>query len=228
MNNVLIQAENLTKVYGEGENEVRAVNDVSLTLSRNEIVLIIGPSGSGKTTLLSMLGCILTPTSGKLVIKGTDTSRLAEKELLRLRREEIGFVFQAFNLFENLTAEENLDIIYDINNRKRDGRTLEYLRKVGLEHRKNHLPRGLSIGEKQRVAICRALMNCPDIILADEPTGNLDSKTGYAVTELLVKLAREENKGVIIVTHDVRLKDIPDKIIYIEDGCYVQGKGLSL
>jgi putative ABC transport system ATP-binding protein len=228
MRDVLIQAENLTKIYGEGENEVRAVNDVSLTLSRNEIILIIGPSGSGKTTLLSMLGCILTPTLGKLVVKGTDTSRLSEKGFLKLRREEIGFVFQAFNLFENLTAEENLDIIYDIHNRKRDGRALEYLRKVGLEHRRHHLPRNLSIGEKQRVAISRALMNSPDIILADEPTGNLDSKTGYAVTELLVKLAKEENKGVIIVTHDVRLKDIPDKIIHIEDGCYVQGKGLSL
>ncbi len=222
---VVMQVENLRKQYRDGKVEVIAVQSVSLTLHAREMVAVVGPSGSGKTTLLSMMGFLLTPTSGTIRLMDQRVDTKLEAALPRLRREHIGFIFQAFNLLGALTAVENIlialrlkEITGGVARREAEG----LLERVGLGHRKHFLPRDLSGGEKQRVAIARALAGSPSLVLADEPTANLDSKSGQAVTELLREVANEGRRAVVLVTHDTRNLKIVDRVIHLEDGRIVQ------
>jgi len=221
MSRVLIELRNVEKIYNEGkENEVRALKGVSLKIHEKDFIAIIGPSGSGKSTLLHMLGCLDKPTKGKVLIDGKDVSKMNDEDLARIRREKIGFVFQTFNLIPTLTALENVELPMKLNGKKASEareRAKELLKIVGLEKRLDHLPSQLSGGEQQRVAIARALANEPEIILADEPTGNLDSKTGFEIVKLMKKLNRE-GYTFVIVTHDLRIADFANKKIRIKDG----------
>jgi putative ABC transport system ATP-binding protein len=208
-------------VYGEGEVAVHAVTDVSLAVERGQSVLIMGPSGSGKTTLLSMAGTLMRPTSGRIRLGGDEVTALGERRLPALRLRGIGFIFQLFNLLENLTASENVRIVMEAAGTPRgsaDHRARALLGEVGVGHRADALPERLSGGEKQRVAIARALANDPPLVLADEPTANLDSGTGYRTMRMLQRLATERNKAVVIVTHDDRIADIADRVYWLEDG----------
>ncbi|VAW83820.1 ABC transporter, ATP-binding protein [hydrothermal vent metagenome] len=221
MTKTILQANNLSKHFGRGISEVRAVNDVNLKIERGELVLIMGPSGSGKTTLLSMLGALLSPSSGRITIDGIDISSVKEAALAALRAEKIGFVFQAFNLLEALTAEENILFPAPLGTEGMQGakkRLDELLARLGLTARRKALPGTLSGGEKQRVAIARALINRPPVILADEPTGNLDSHRGQEVMMILHDIARDEGCAVLMVTHDPRVEEIADRILWLEDG----------
>ncbi len=229
MADTTLSVTRVTKRYGEGATQVTAVRDVSLAVARGEIVLIMGPSGSGKTTLLSMLGALLKPSDGTIQLNGTLISALAENRLPDIRLRQFGFVFQDFNLLSALTALENVAIVAELTGMKSgDARkkAAAVLGELGLRARLNFLPEKLSGGEKQRVAIARALMNDPALILADEPTANLDSKIGHEIMRLLQKIAREHpagNRGaggrsVVIVSHDQRIKDIADRVLWLEDG----------
>ena len=222
---IVMQVENLRKQYHDGKVEVIAVQSVSLTLHAREMVAVVGPSGSGKTTLLSMMGFLLTPTSGTIRLMDQRVDTKYEATLPRLRREHIGFIFQAFNLLGALTAVENILIalrLKDITGGGAQREAESLLERVGLGHRKHFLPRDLSGGEKQRVAIARALAGSPSLVLADEPTANLDSKSGQAVTELLREVANEGRRAVVLVTHDTRNLKIVDRVIHLEDGRIVQ------
>ncbi len=217
----VVRAIGLTKVYGSGHTSVRAVDSVSLDVREGELVLIMGPSGSGKTTLLSMLGGLLRPTSGQIFIDGTEITSLSESQLPDIRAREVGFIFQAFNLLSSLTVEENVLFPASLVSGRvyaSKVRATVQLERLGLSNRQRYLPKNLSGGEKQRVAIARALINDPKFILADEPTGNLDSKTGHAVMMILHDIARDEGRAVLIVTHDPRLEDVADHILWLEDG----------
>jgi len=217
----ILQATDLTKRFGQGASEVRAVDKVSLEVQRAELVLIMGPSGSGKTTLLSMLGALLRPDTGQIIIAGKDITALREQQLPPLRAGSIGFVFQAFNLLEALTVEENILFPAQLaagGIRAATARAERLLEQLGLGPRRRALPGTLSGGEKQRVAIARALINRPPIILADEPTGNLDSQKGQEVTMILHDIARDEDCAVIMVTHDPRVEDVADRILWLDDG----------
>lgn len=217
----IVEAKNVGKRFGRGAAEVRAVCDVSLDIKRGELVLVMGPSGSGKTTLLSMLGTLLRPTSGSIVIDGARTDGMTDKQLAALRAQTIGFVFQAFNLLEALTVEENILFPARLapgGAESANARLDELLERVGLTARRTAKPNTLSGGEKQRVAIARALINRPPIILADEPTGNLDSQRGQDVMMILHDVARDDGCAVVIVTHDPRVEDIADRILWLEDG----------
>ncbi len=219
--NAAIHAENLSKIYKDGNVEVVAVESACLSIGKGEIVGIVGPSGSGKTTLLSMLGCILKPTQGNLKINGEDVSNLSENELPFIRRKYFGFIFQGFNLFSPLTAIENVMLSLKLKGMsKKESKESAYalLEKVDLKDRAFFLPRDLSGGQKQRVSIARALAGNPSIILADEPTGNLDHKSGQTVIEILRELVSVNNASAVIVTHDNRILDYFDKIYYMEDG----------
>ena len=218
---LVLQANNLVKEFGEGRTRVRAVNDVSLEVRRGELVLVMGPSGSGKTTLISMLGGLLHPTHGSILLDGTAMHALRPAELAQLRAHGIGFVFQSFNLLEALSAEEN--ILFPA--RLLPGRWEEareraegLMERLGLQARRKALPRTLSGGERQRVAIARALINAPPLILADEPTGNLDSVSGQEVVMVLHDIARDEGRAVILVTHDPRVEEVADRVLWLEDG----------
>lgn len=221
MKTPILNAKHLSKHFGSGHTEVRAVNDISLEIFPEEIVLIMGPSGSGKTTLLSMLGGLLQPTTGSIDIDGDNIVNMNEQNLRLVRALKIGFIFQAFNLLDALNVEEN--ILFpaqlkkdgDIQARQRANNLISHL---GLENRRNALPKILSGGEKQRVAIARALINEPKLILADEPTGNLDSQTGQEVMMILHDIARDHGYSVILVTHDPRVEEIADRILWLEDG----------
>lgn len=218
---VILQASNITKCFGRDAAEVRAVDDVSLKIRRGEMVLIMGPSGSGKTTLLSMLGALLSPTAGAVIVCGTDISAMKESELAALRAQKVGFVFQAFNLFEALTVKENILFPASLTAQGIKGATARLdalLDKLGLNERRNALPCTLSGGEKQRVAIARAMINQPPIILADEPTGNLDSHKGQEVMMILHDIARDDDCAVLMVTHDPRVEEIADRVLWLEDG----------
>jgi putative ABC transport system ATP-binding protein len=217
----ILRAQHLSKHYGSGSALVRAVDDVSLELERGEMVLIMGPSGSGKTTLLSMLGALLRPTSGAVEIDGVEITRMSEAQLPSVRASKVGFIFQAFNLLDALTVEENVLFPARLSaNRGRDerARASALLERLGLAHRRKALPRTLSGGEKQRVAIARALINRPPLILADEPTGNLDSHSGQEVLMLLHDIARDEGRSILLVTHDPRVEDVADRNLWLEDG----------
>jgi putative ABC transport system ATP-binding protein len=217
----ILRAQDLSKHYGSGHTEVKAVNRVSLDVLSGDIVLIMGPSGSGKTTLLSMLGGLLNPTEGTIEIDGTDITLLRESRLPGIRALKIGFIFQAFNLLDALNVEENILFPARLRQggihraRERAGRLIE---RLGLEQRRKAIPRKLSGGEKQRVAIARALINEPKIILADEPTGNLDSQTGQEVMMILHDIARDDGCSVVLVTHDPRAEEIADRIMWLDDG----------
>lgn len=220
---VLIRTENLTKSYFTGKVEVRALAGVTLTVNTGEYVALMGASGSGKSTLMHLLGCLDTPTAGRYWFDGRDVTTLNDEELARLRNREIGFVFQSFNLLPRLTAEANvqLPMVYaGITPRQRAARAAELLSLVGLKERMKHRPNELSGGEMQRVAIARALANNPRIILADEPTGNLDSRTGNEIMSLFDDLAASGNT-IIIVTHDHTVASHARRIIRLSDGVIV-------
>jgi len=216
-----IEVKRLKMIYHEASVEVMAVDDVSFNVKSGEVVAVMGPSGSGKTTLLSIMGCILRPTSGEVIIKGIKTHEMDEHSLPQIRNKYIGFIFQAFNLFPALTALENVEVslnLKGIKGKKAKEEARQLLERVGLKDRVDFLPMDLSGGQKQRVSIARALANRPSIILADEPTGNLDSKTGHSVIELLRDLSVKEKSSVVIVTHDSRIMDMSDRVLYLEDG----------
>lgn len=221
-----LELKNLTKVYGSGDLAVHAVNQVNLQVKAGEIVLIMGPSGSGKTTLLSMAGLLLSPTSGEIYIGGENVSELKETGRPDFRLHRLGFIFQAYNLLSSLTAQENIEIVLNMagtTGLQARAKAEELLTMLGLEDRMSHLPAALSGGQKQRVAIARALANDASLILADEPTGNLDSSTGYEVMELLCcKLGRDKGRSIVIVTHDHRLLDIADRVLWLEDGQLIE------
>ncbi|MBI5871067.1 MAG: ABC transporter ATP-binding protein [Actinobacteria bacterium] len=230
-NEKILELKSVSKSYGSGHTVVEAVRSVDLAISRGEIVLIMGPSGSGKTTMLSMAGGLLAPTSGEIYMSGQPLSTLDSRGISQLRLRQVGFVFQAFNLLAGLSALENVALVMNLAGRhdstvERDSKAL--LTRLGLEKRFTHVPADLSGGEKQRVALARALANDPPLILADEPTGNLDSKSGREVMDLLVRLAREENKAVVIVTHDPRIIDIADRVLWLEDGLLAPAKPQSI
>jgi len=221
MSEYVLEAKNLTKIYEAGENRVVAISDVDIQVERGEFVSIMGPSGSGKTTLLTMLGCFDKPTSDQVIIDGLDTTAMREAGLPKIRAEKVGFIFQAFNLIPTLTALENVELPMErgkIPKGKRKGRALKLLESVGLEDKADRKPSRLSAGEQQRVAIARALANSPAIILADEPTGNLDSRTGREIIQLLRKLRREEGSTIILVTHDKQLASLSDRVLSLGDG----------
>ena len=216
-----IQVESVTKSYAEGAAAVRALHPIDLGIHSGEVTLLMGPSGSGKTTLLSIMGCILRPTSGRVIIAGTDVTQLNERELPRIRLSQIGFIFQGFNLFPALTAMENVALALDlkgISGRPAKDRAMEVLSRVALADKFNSYPADLSGGQKQRVAIARALVGDPAILLADEPTAALDSTSGRAVIDLLRGLAHERGRAVVVVTHDARLMELADRVVRLEDG----------
>ena len=215
----LIEVKNLSKIYGSGEAEVKALKNINLNIEQGEFVAIVGPSGSGKSTLLHLIGGVDKPSSGEVIIKGESIYKLKEKELAILRRRKLGFVFQFFNLIPVLTAEENIEMPVLLDNGKIDKNYMnELLKLLGLEERRNHHPSELSGGQQQRVSIGRALANKPSIILADEPTGNLDSKNSKEVLELLKYCAKKYNQTLILITHDVNIAKSADRVVTIEDG----------
>ena len=215
----ILEVTNLSKTYGTGETQVKALDNVSLSVESGEFVAIIGPSGSGKSTLLHILGGVDVPTSGSVVINGVDISNLDETALAIFRRRQIGLIYQFYNLIPILTVKENLTLPLLIDGRKPDERVVDDLLKtLGLTERVNHLPNQLSGGQQQRVSIGRALINNPALMLADEPTGNLDSENSREIVSLLRKFNKENNQTVIIITHDERIAMSADRVISIEDG----------
>jgi putative ABC transport system ATP-binding protein len=214
----ILQARNVIKDFAEGRESVRVLKGINFEIERGEIVALEGPSGSGKTTFLSILGCILTPTTGEVTIDGV---RADSSTLVDIRRRSLGFVFQQFNLFPSLTAVENVEYSLNVKGvRGRDARTEadRVIEAVGLGDRKDYLPRDLSGGQKQRVAIARALAGNAPILLADEPTANLDSVVGTQVLEMFRDLARKENRALVVVTHDPKVRSIADRVATIRDG----------
>ncbi len=220
----VLEATDIIKELGQGAGLVRALKGVSVSLNPGELTLLMGPSGSGKTTLLSILGCILGPTSGSIRVAGTPTANLGPEALAEVRRRHIGFVFQSYNLFPTLNAEENVRLALDVRGRR--GRLAadqarEALTKVGLSHKFKSYPGNMSGGEQQRVAVARALASAPSLLLADEPTAALDSENGQSVMQLLSEIAKDKSHAVLAVTHDHRTLPYADRIIHIEDGLIV-------
>ncbi len=216
----LIEISDICKVYNPGENEVRALDHVSLCIDRGEFVAIIGQSGSGKSTLMNMLGCLDVPTSGTYYLNGKDVSDLTDDEQSDIRNLEIGFIFQGFNLIGNLTAQENVELplIYrGVGRRERQELSVQSLRQVGLSHRMDHRPNEMSGGQQQRVAIARAIAAKPPVILADEPTGNLDSASSKEILQILKEL-HKEGRTVILITHDNDIAAQAKRVIRIRDG----------
>lgn len=216
----LVDVQDICKVYNPGENEVRALDHVSVQIHEKEFVAIIGQSGSGKSTLMNMLGCLDVPTSGTYMLHGKDVSNMSDDELSDIRNQEIGFIFQGFNLIQNLTALENVELplIYrGVSKKERMELSKEALKKVGLENRMDHKPAEMSGGQQQRVAIARAIAQAPPIILADEPTGNLDSASSKEIMGILREL-HEDGRTVIIITHDNEIAAQTKRVIKIMDG----------
>ena len=222
----MIQISNMCKVYDMGENSVYALNNVSLHIEEREFVAIIGPSGSGKSTLMNMLGCLDVPTSGNYVLDGHEISKLNDNQLAEIRNNKIGFIFQGFNLLKKLTAVENVELplIYQgIKHKERHRRSIEALEMVGLGDRTHHTPNELSGGQQQRVAIARALVSNPPLILADEPTGNLDTKSGADVIKTL-RFLHEKGNTIVLITHDNNVAAQAERIIKIQDGMIIENK----
>jgi putative ABC transport system ATP-binding protein len=220
----VLAAKNIVKELGRGAGKVMALKGVDLELVRGELTLLMGPSGSGKTTFLSILGCIMAPTAGEIRVAGQSTDGLDPEELAVLRRDHIGFIFQSYNLFPTLSALENVRISLDVRGQKgykAARRSEDVLREVGLGHRLKHYPNNLSGGEQQRVAVARAIVSSPSIVLADEPTAALDGENGNAVMELLARIAHEQGRSVLAVTHDPRTLPYADRVVRIEDGLIV-------
>lgn len=221
MSEFVLETEKLDKIYRLGGRSIRALSDINLKVKRGDFVSIMGPSGSGKTTLLNILGCLDRPTSGKVILDDVDVTSVPEKELYRIRRYKIGFVFQTFNLLPYLSALENVELPMEGTGKSKGEmrkRALELLRLVGLAERENHKPLRLSAGEQQRVAIARALANDPSIVLADEPTGNLDAKTKYEIVRLLGKLNAEQGTTIVMVTHDSAMASHARRVLILSDG----------
>jgi putative ABC transport system ATP-binding protein len=217
----MIQTENLSKVYQMGDNEVRALDGASFTIEKGEMVAIMGPSGSGKSTLMSIIGCLDVPSGGKYMLDGVSVENMDESKLAEIRGQKIGFVFQQFNLLARTSALENvmMPLTYaGVSGKERQDRALKALDRVGLSERTHHAPNELSGGQQQRVAIARALVNEPSILLADEPTGALDSKTGVEIMELFQSLHNNHEQTVILVTHDAYVARHTDRIIKLSDG----------
>lgn len=218
---LVLESQDVTKVFEEGRQKVQVLGGVSLDVARGEIVALEGPSGSGKTTFLSILGCILTPTSGRIVVDGTPVDPAKPGKLPAIRKRSIGFVFQQFNLFPALTARENLEYALNIKGmrgREAGAEADRLLDMVGLDDRKRFYPSDLSGGQKQRVAIARAMCGRPAVMLADEPTANLDTQIGTQILELFRDLAKRENRGLLIVTHDPKVRRVCDRVVRILDG----------
>lgn len=215
----ILRVENLTKVYGKGESKVVALNNVSFSVNKGEFVAIVGASGSGKSTMLHLIGGVDRPTEGKVFIGGKNIFKMNDDKLAIFRRRQIGLIYQFYNLIPILDVEENITLPLELDNREIDREYLEQLlRLLGLEHRRKHLPNELSGGQQQRVSIGRALITNPSIILADEPTGNLDSKSSDEIVSLLKKSNKEYNQTVIMITHNLEIAKEADRIIKIEDG----------
>ena len=219
----ILKVEHLSKIYGQGENEVRALDDVSFSVEKGQFVAIIGPSGSGKSTLLHILGGVDRPTSGKVWLEGQDVFAQNEEQLAIFRRRQVGLIYQFYNLIPVLDVTENITLPVLLDGRKVNGERLEkLLENLNLTDRAHHLPNQLSGGQQQRVSIGRALMNAPAVVLADEPTGNLDSKNSQEIVELLKKSNREYGQTLIVITHDESIALQADRILAIEDGHIVR------
>lgn len=216
----ILQTENLTKIYGDGENAVHALRGINLTVEKGEFTAIVGTSGSGKSTLLHMLGGLDRPTTGKVMVDGKDIFSLSEEQLTIFRRRKIGFVFQSYNLVPVLNLYENIVLPLELDGKKIDRRYIDQIAEtLGLKDRLEALPNQLSGGQQQRVAIARALAGTPSIILADEPTGNLDSKTSQDVLSLLKVTSEKFGQTIVMITHNEEIAQMADRIIHIEDGC---------
>ena len=225
----IIKTENLTKTYDLTAEKIHAVNGVSLNIQQGDFVALMGPSGSGKTTLLDIMGCLDRISSGRLEVLGKDVSSVKENALVNIRRKGISFIFQDFLLISSLTALENVELpLYFSRQAQERSKSTEVLKKVGLAHRINHLPKQLSGGERQRVAIARALATSPKILLADEPTGNLDTKSAQEIFNLFKKLNKEEGLTIIVATHNPKLGSQASKIVYLQDGKIIPKERSSL
>ena len=225
MNQIVLAATDISKTFGEGEARVDTLRQVNLDVAAGELVALIGPSGSGKSTLLSIVGALLTPTEGRVVLDGVDITKSSAKERGKLRLEKIGFIFQGSNLISYLTGREQLLFIahlLGLSSSEAEQRADRLLQELGMMERAKHYPEALSGGQRQRIAIARALMNDPRIILADEPTASLDSTRGRQVVEMLAREVHERNKAGILVTHDERLIDLCDRVVRIADGCLTE------
>ncbi|MEE0036433.1 MAG: ABC transporter ATP-binding protein [Coprococcus sp.] len=215
----IVKVENLSKVYGKGSTEVKALDNVSLSIEKGEFVAIVGASGSGKSTLLHLMGGVDRPTSGRVMINDTDIFQLNNDKLAIFRRRQIGIIYQFYNLLPTLNVEENITLPMELDGRKvEDGELDDILKLLGLTKRRKHLPNELSGGQQQRTSIGRALITRPALILADEPTGNLDSKSSNEIVELLRKSNREYNQTIVMITHNLEIAKCADRIITIEDG----------
>lgn len=219
----ILKVENLTKIYGKGDNKVVALDNVSFTVEKGEFIAIVGASGSGKSTLLHLLGGVDKPTSGTVYVNGKDIYKLNDDELSVFRRREVGLIYQFYNLIPILNAEENISLPLELDNKKVNQNELnELLDVLGMKERRNHLPNELSGGQQQRVSIGRALITKPAIVLADEPTGNLDSKSSEEIVELLKKANKEYKQTIIMITHNLEIASVADRIIEIADGRIVK------
>jgi len=229
-NEMVIQIENLVKIYQLGKVSIPALRGISFDVAKGEFLVVMGPSGSGKTTLLNLIGAIDKPTSGRISIDGRDITTLGEGELTKLRRHKIGFIFQFYNLIPALTALENVELpmlTAGVSRKIASKRAFQLLETVGLPERVSHLPDELSGGEQQRVAIARALANKPSVILADEPTGDLDTKTGMEVVQVLYDTSKKENATVVVVTHDPMITEKANRILQMRDGNIIGEKRLK-
>ncbi len=223
----ILKAEHLTKVYGSGENQVKALDDVSFSVQKGEFLAIIGPSGSGKSTLLHVLGGVDVPTSGKVFMEGTDVYAQSESQLAIFRRRQVGLIYQFYNLIPVLNVTENMTLPVLMDSREVNAQRLEELLQIlSLKGRENHLPNQLSGGQQQRVSIGRALMNAPAVVLADEPTGNLDSKNSQEIVELLKYSNEAYKQTLIVITHDENIALQANRIIAIEDGKIIRDEGI--
>ena len=219
----ILRVENLSKVYGKGTTQVTALDNISFKVEKGEFVAIVGASGSGKSTLLHLIGGVDRPTSGKVFIDGKDIDKFSDDELAIFRRRQVGIIYQFYNLIPILNVEENITLPLNLDNREIDKKRLDKLiNLLGLNNRRTHLPNQLSGGQQQRTAIGRAMITNPAIILADEPTGNLDSKSSDEIVELLKKSNRDYNQTIIMITHDMEIAKFADRIIKIEDGKIVK------
>ncbi|MGG3999450.1 ABC transporter ATP-binding protein [Anoxybacillus kestanbolensis] len=223
--NELLVLDRVTKTYEDAEQKVTVLHQVSFSVKEGEFVAVVGPSGSGKSTFLSIAGALLSPTSGRVIIDGTEIQQLSKKEMSAIRLQKIGFIFQAANLVPYLTVRDQLLLVQQLakgNRKKAEQRADELLAQLHLLHRKHHYPNQLSGGERQRVAIARAFMNDPAIILADEPTASLDAERGRVVVQMLRDEVKRRNKAAVMVTHDERVLDACDKVVYLSDGKLIE------
>ena len=215
----LLRVEHLSKIYGQGQNQVKALDDVSLSVSKGEFVAIVGASGSGKSTLLHLIGGVDRPTSGKVYVNDTDIFSMNDDELAIFRRRQVGIIYQFYNLIAILNVQENIEIPLELDGRKADKKEMdEMLERLGITHRRTHLPNELSGGQQQRTSIGRALITRPSLVLADEPTGNLDTKSSSEIMNLLKRSNHELDQTIIMITHNMELAKAADRIIMIEDG----------